>query len=111
MMNTTNIPPYMQPDSWVQFWQAQNKSNQPADVMKTVRDFSRLQNQYMQRMLTEWQQLTEATTRPETMPQEYNKFMQRTAENTMEHAQNVVHLMQEAGVQAAKTCKASKKEA
>lgn len=101
MINMT-MPPYMQPDAWMKFWQTQNQGQQTPEVMKAVRDFSQLQNQYMQRMLVEWQQLTEATTRPETAPQEYNKFMQRAAESTMEHAQNVISLMQHTGSQMAK---------
>lgn len=105
MTNTTQMPPYMQPDAWMKFWKEQNQGHQTSEMMKVVRDFSQLQNQYMQRMLVEWQQLTEATMRPETAPQEYNKFMQRAAENTMEHAQNVIHLMQDAGSKVAKAQK------
>lgn len=103
-MNMTQMPAYMQPEAWTQFWQNQTNANPNVDMMRVIQQFSQLQNQYMQRMMGEWQQLTLAMSQPESLPQECNKFMKRAAENTMEHAQNIMQVVQTTGSDAMKAC-------
>lgn len=113
MINMMQMPDYMKPEIWTQFWQNQDNFNSNNNMFQVVQSYAQLQNQYMQRMLGEWQQLTLAMAHPDTMPQECNKFMKRAAENTMEHAQSIMKMMQDANADAVKACapKAANKKA
>lgn len=106
-MDMTHMSNYMQPEMWTQFWQNQNQNNtenQSNEMLKIMQNFTQTHSQYMQRMLSEWQQLTLNVTKPESLPQECNKFMKRAAENSMEHAQNMMQVMQRVSTEAMKAC-------
>lgn len=116
-MNTTQIPAYMQPEAWMQFLQNQTNTqpNQSAEMMRVAQNFTELQSQYAKNMLNQWQQLTQAATKPEALPEECNKFIRCAAESTMEHAQNMMKIAQNASANVmreatAKTAKAANKK-
>lgn len=94
-MNTSQLPPFMQPESWQEFFNERVGSKKDLNELPSkVRALSNLQTQYMQDMLCEWSQLIEAGKTPDQAQRQYSEYLQKTFENTMRYSQDVMRVMQ-----------------